>query len=140
MLVNPCPPSWRSTTSKIGASPIGNNGFGKTVVYGPSRVPRPPARITACLEGEVRCAFEAAAPFSCWLLVLGFIAIRLKWSEGVGEGETVRAPANLRPGGHPSGSEPRRSAFNSCDRKISRATAGQIRVAGAERIPKPLLL
>ncbi len=33
--------------SSTGRSPIGINGLGSTVVYGRSRVPSPPARITA---------------------------------------------------------------------------------------------
>ena len=37
-------------TSRIGNSPIGINGLGKTTVYGRSRVPLPPARMTARLD------------------------------------------------------------------------------------------
>src|SRR5690242_12380740 len=37
-------------TSRIGWSPIGIRGLGKTTVYGLSRVPLPPARITARLD------------------------------------------------------------------------------------------
>src|SRR5258707_2662162 len=39
--------SCRTTISRIGYGPIGIRGFGRTTVYGRSRVPIPPARITA---------------------------------------------------------------------------------------------
>src|SRR5207302_2023856 len=42
--------SCRITTSRIGYSPIGMSGFGKTMVYGRNRLPAPPARITARLD------------------------------------------------------------------------------------------
>jgi len=35
--------------SKIGRSPTGSNGFGITVVYGLSRVPFPPTKISALI-------------------------------------------------------------------------------------------
>src|SRR6478672_9380802 len=37
--------------SRIGRSPIGTSGLGRIVVYGRSRIPRPPARITALIVG-----------------------------------------------------------------------------------------
>src|SRR6266550_2568460 len=43
----PAAASWRRTMSRIGRSPIGTSGFGKTVVYGASLVPLPPARTIA---------------------------------------------------------------------------------------------
>src|SRR3954453_2449136 len=47
------------TSSRIGRSPPGTSGLGNTVVYGRSRVPLPPARITA-LIGSPRVAAAAA--------------------------------------------------------------------------------
>src|ERR1035437_3825079 len=44
---NPRRASCRTTTSRIGYSPIGISGFGRTTVYGRNRVSIPPARITA---------------------------------------------------------------------------------------------
>src|SRR5664279_2322739 len=44
---NPRPASCRTTTSRIGYWPMGMRGLGRTTVYGRSRVPIPPARITA---------------------------------------------------------------------------------------------
>src|SRR3569623_707053 len=40
----------RMMTSRIGMSPFGIRGFGNTTVLGRSRVPLPPARITASLD------------------------------------------------------------------------------------------
>src|SRR5215471_14017623 len=39
----------------MGFSPMGTNGFGKTLVNGSSRVPLPPARITACTAYLLSC-------------------------------------------------------------------------------------
>src|SRR5919108_4911259 len=39
----------------MGFSPSGTNGFGKTWVNGSSRVPLPPARITACTVDLLSC-------------------------------------------------------------------------------------
>src|SRR3954449_12731139 len=48
--VKPCRDSWCRTISRIEYwSPIGTSGFGRLVVYGRSRTPLPPARITACM-------------------------------------------------------------------------------------------
>src|SRR6185295_1178519 len=46
MRLKPWLPSWRRRMSRIGYSPTGISGFGSAVVYGFSRVPLPPARIT----------------------------------------------------------------------------------------------
>src|SRR3954468_14054996 len=46
--------SWRMRTSRIGRSLSGMSGFGRTVVYGARRGPRPPAMITACIGGSDR--------------------------------------------------------------------------------------
>ena len=49
--------------SRIGRSPIGTSGFGKIVVYGRSRVPSPPAKITALIL-ELKATFDTmAGPF-----------------------------------------------------------------------------
>src|SRR3954470_9009198 len=48
--VKPCRESWCRTISRIEYwSPIGTSGLGRLVVYGRSRTPLPPARITACM-------------------------------------------------------------------------------------------
>src|SRR4051794_27315091 len=44
----PCRASCVSTTSRIGRSVNGIRGLGSTAVYGASRLPRPPAMMTAC--------------------------------------------------------------------------------------------
>src|SRR5690349_19235624 len=50
------------TMSRIGRSPMGIRGLGRTVVYGRSRVPRPPARITARLmRAEAYDTFPAVS-------------------------------------------------------------------------------
>lgn len=50
------------TMSRIGRSPIGINGLGRTVVYGRKRVPNPPASITARLiEAEAYDTFPAVS-------------------------------------------------------------------------------
>src|SRR5438132_14361736 len=45
--LNPCEHNWRTMISSIGLSPTGTSGLGNATVYGLSRVPRPPAKITA---------------------------------------------------------------------------------------------
>ena len=45
--VKPAAWSWWRINSRIGRSPTGTSGLGRTVVYGLRRVPLPPARITA---------------------------------------------------------------------------------------------
>src|SRR3712207_3997575 len=46
----PHPASCRMMISRMEyRSPIGTNGFGSKVVYGRSRTPLPPARMTACM-------------------------------------------------------------------------------------------
>ena len=42
--------------SSTGRSPTGTSGFGMTVVYGRSRIPSPPARMTALMEPRRRAA------------------------------------------------------------------------------------
>jgi hypothetical protein len=49
--LNPYAESWCRTISRIAwLSPIGTKGLGSVVVYGRSRTPLPPARITACIS------------------------------------------------------------------------------------------
>src|SRR5512132_2437780 len=57
MSTSRAPDVWsrRRMCSRIGRSPTGTSGLGNTVVYGCSRVPSPPARMTAliCTSGTV---------------------------------------------------------------------------------------
>src|SRR5215204_2256119 len=53
--------SWRRITSIIGRSESGISGFGRTVVYGSRRVPRPPAITTACISARVHARLEVRA-------------------------------------------------------------------------------
>ncbi len=47
---NPCAANCcRMISRMVYRSPIGTSGFGSAVVYGRSRTPLPPARITACI-------------------------------------------------------------------------------------------
>ena len=50
--------SRRRMCSRIGRSPTGTSGFGRIVVYGRSRVPSPPARITALIGATLHLAEE----------------------------------------------------------------------------------
>src|SRR5215467_13751138 len=46
--LTPWRPSSNSNTSRNGVPPIGSNGFGVSAASEPSRLPRPPHKITAC--------------------------------------------------------------------------------------------
>src|ERR1700730_17146882 len=50
--VKPRRASGRGWISGTDSSPIGTSGLGSVVVKGRRRVPRPPARITACIGGS----------------------------------------------------------------------------------------
>src|SRR3954468_2341124 len=56
MSSTPAATSWRSSTSTMGRSLSGMSGLGRTVVYGASRVPCPPAMITAFTRSHLVAA------------------------------------------------------------------------------------
>ena len=74
-VVNPCRTSWSTTISRIARSPTGMSGLGRIEVYGASRVPRPPARMTALWLfrlGRLGLPLPFRLPFVCPFFMLCF--------------------------------------------------------------------
>ena len=58
----PWRPSSNSNTSRNGAPPTGNNGFGVLAASAPRRLPRPPHKITACRTIHTSSAAARKSP------------------------------------------------------------------------------
>src|SRR5450759_3566220 len=106
---NPRRTSWRMTISSIGVSPSGMSGFGNTSVYGASRVPLPPASMTAFLGNE--------PSFACLPILLE----RARSGDGLNDGTPSNvasvAPRLLPPRIQPADSPPsgRSADRTACD-------------------------